>query len=177
MLSRRRVGAGFWALVRMVLAPVSFLGALYRGHDNTENAIEFLEEYIGRRQNRPAYLDLSALIFVMFRHGLIHTSMPKVIERDDGMIIGWGVSLNPADHLTKKTSTNSITLVLSPEQLYQDLVQGIDIYVRDFDGPRQAQLVAAFKRGHLSMATINRVSALPLSASARQRVTTSLTTL
>jgi hypothetical protein len=109
------VGMGFWALVRMVLAPVSFLGALYRGHDNTDNAIEFLEEYIGRRQNRAVYLDLSALTFVMFRHGLIHTSMPKVIERDDGAIIGWEVSLNPADHLTTKTSTNVITLVLSPE--------------------------------------------------------------
>ncbi|MBI2359260.1 MAG: hypothetical protein HYV04_10210 [Deltaproteobacteria bacterium] len=172
-----RVGTGFWGLVRMVLAPVSFLGALYRGNDSTDNAIEFLEEYVGRRQSRPAYLDLSALLFVMFRHGLIHTSMPKVVERDDGRIIGWGVTFNPADHLTKKSDTNSITLFLSPEQLYHDLVQAIDSYVRDFDGPVQAQLVAAFKRGYLTMGTINRVSGLPLSTSARLRVTRSLNTL
>jgi hypothetical protein len=171
------VGTGFWSLVRMVLAPVSFLGALYRGSDNTDNAIEFLEEYVGRRQNRPTYRDLSALLFVMFRHGLIHTSMPEVIERDDGVIVGWGVTLNPQDHLTKKSATNSITLFLSPEQLYQDLLQAIDSYVGDFDGPQQAQLTAAFKRGFLSMATINRVSGLRLSASARQRVKRSLNTL
>jgi len=50
------VGTGFWALVRMVLVPVSFLGELYRGQHSTDNSIEFLEEYIGRRQNRAAYL-------------------------------------------------------------------------------------------------------------------------
>lgn len=171
------VGIGFWGLARMIFAPVSFLGALYKGYDSTDNAIDFLEEYIGRRQSRPVYLNLSALIFVMYRHGLIHTSMPKIIERDDGVLIGWDVTLDPSVHLTKNSGPSTVTVVLSPEQLYRDLVEAIDIYVSDFEGPQQAQLVGAFKKGYLSMATINRVNQLPLSASARVRVMKSLSTL
>ena len=173
-----RVGTGFWGLARMVFAPVSFLGALYKGSDSTDNAIDFLEEYIGRRQNRQAYLDLSAPIFVMYRHGLIHTAMPKVIERDDGVIVGWGVTLNPQEHLTKKIAAKSITLLLSPEQLYQDLVQAIDSYAGDFDGPQQTQLFDAFKSGFLTMATINRVHAVKkMSRVSAKKVTRSLNTL
>jgi hypothetical protein len=171
------VGIGFWGMVRMVCAPVSFLGTLYRGSDSTDNAIDFLEEYVGRRQNHPSYIHLSALIFVMYRHGLIHTSMPKVIERDDGVLVGWAVSLDPSRHLTTHWDQNIVNVFLSPEQLYKDVVQAIDIYVSDFDTPLQAQLAVAFKKGFLSMATINKVNQLTLSTSARQRVTSSLNTL
>ncbi len=79
-------GTGFWGLVRMIFAPVSFLGALFRGSDSTDNAIDFLEEYVGQRQSRPEYMNLSALIFVMYRHGLMHTSMPKV---STAMMVCW----------------------------------------------------------------------------------------
>ncbi len=174
---RTGIGTGFWALARMVLAPISFLGALYRGSDSTDHAIEFLEEYIGRRQNRPEYLATAALLFVMYRHGLIHTSMPKVIERDAGLIVGWGVTLAPSGHLTRQRGANSVTILLSPEQLYLDLVQAIDLYAADFDGGQQAELVRAFKAGYLTMATADTLASLRVSAPTRAKIVTYLNTL
>src|SRR5260370_15726501 len=42
-----QIGVGFFAAARMTLAPLTFLGTLYKGADSSANAIEFIEEYLG----------------------------------------------------------------------------------------------------------------------------------
>jgi hypothetical protein len=150
------IGVGFWLLARAALTPISFLGALYKGSDSSANAIAFMEEYLGRRLGRTDYERFSALLFTMYRHGLVHLAAPRSLERvSDGLILHWGVSHEPADHFafTKNTDKKRAWLTICPEALCADLVGGIDHYASDFDvAATTAQLVTNFKTGFLSMA-------------------------
>jgi hypothetical protein len=58
---KKGVEVGFYAVGRMVFPTLSFLGCLYKGDDSTAHAIEFLEEYAGRKFE-PKYLDLGAAV-------------------------------------------------------------------------------------------------------------------
>ena len=150
------VGVGFWALPRTVFPTITFLGCLYKGSDSAAHAIEFLEKYAGTFE--PKYLDLAATIYVMYRHGLTHTAMPKVFERDDGRPVGWEIKFGaPTAHLTADKSEEIIRIILSGERLYEDTCKSLRNYADRFDGADQAQLFANFKRGYLTMATIDRI--------------------
>lgn len=172
------IGVGFWAVARMVFPTISFLGCLYKGEDSTAHAIEFLEEYAGRKFE-PKYLDLGAAVYIMYRHGLTHTGMPKVIERDDGRPVGWEINLgNPASHLTIDKTGDIIRIIISGERLTQDAGRALENYAADFDGPNQAQLFADFKRGYLTMAKIERIDDIPrMSAGLRSKLRTQLNAL
>lgn len=168
------LGVGFYALTRMIFAPITFLGCLYRGSDSTDHAVDFLEEYAGRKFNS-RYLDLAAAIFVMYRHGLTHTSMPKIIERDDGQAVGWKLTLDAVgSHLSVEKGKEITVIVVSLEQLFADTVRALDNYIADFDGPGRAGLLASFKLGYLTMARIERIDALHLSKTMKLRLRKSL---
>jgi hypothetical protein len=147
--------AGFYAVARMLFPVVSFLGCLYRGHDNTETSVAFIEDFAD-----PKYRNLAPAIFIMYRHGLVHTAMPKIIERTDGKMVGWEIELNDsAIHLTTRTKTKGWSIVVSLRHFYQDMLEAIDKYVQAFDGPNKATLLANFKKGYLEMARIERFDA------------------
>lgn len=160
-----KVGVGFWTMLRMTFTPISFLGALYKGSDTTAHAVEFVEEYVGRRGSKPLYLDFFPLVFVMYRHGIVHAAMPKVFERpSDGKVIGWKVTFDPKDHLKVEVGPGGkgAFIGVCPEVLYGDLLKAIDAYIADFDDPSQtATLLTNFKKGFLTMATVFTPSGLP----------------
>ena len=157
-----QVWTGFWSLLRITLSPISFLGSLYKGTDHSSDAVEFIEEYIGRRAQKSAYLDLFGLVFVMFRHGLIHTAMPKVLERADGLIVGWNVTYDVSENLAIDRSPgakgkNAVYVSVCPEAIYKDLLAAVDCYINDFNDPSKApDLLRAFKEGFLRMAKVFR---------------------
>jgi hypothetical protein len=172
-----KVGVGFWPVARTVFPTITFLGCLYKGSDSAANAIEFLEEYAGKTFE-PKYLSLAASVYVMYRHGLTHTAMPKVFERDDGKLVGWEIRLGaPAAHLTADKSGDIIRIILSGERLYEDACKALRNYVADFDGANQAQRFADFKRGYLTMATIKKIDDSELSAAMKAKLKTQLNAL
>jgi hypothetical protein len=157
-----KVGVGFWAVPRMVFPTVTFLGCLYKGDESTAHAIEFLEDYAGRKFE-PKYLDLGAAVYIMYRHGLTHTGMPKVIERDDGALVGWKITLDEQSrHLAVDKSGSVMKIEISGERLTQDVCRALENYIADFDGPNRAQLFNHFKTGYLTMAKANRIDDIPM---------------
>jgi hypothetical protein len=147
------VGVGFYAVARMIFPEITFLGCLYKGSDEAINAVGFLEKYAGSFDRR--YQSLAAPVYVMYRHGLTHTAMPKIIERDDGQCIGWRLTLNEsASHLSIEKEGAIWRIVVSLEQLFADTIKALDNYAADFDGENQAALLATFKPGYLTMAKI-----------------------
>ncbi len=105
--------------------------------------------------------------------------MPKVIERDDGRPVGWEIKLgNPAAHLTIDKTSDIIRVIISGERLTQDASRALENYAADLDGPNQAQLLADFKRGYLTMAKIERIDDIPrMSAGLRSKLRTQMNSL
>ena|SRR5579883_32866 len=64
------VGTGFWTVLRSIFSTIQFLGTLYKGEDMAAHAVDFAEEYLGRRANQTRYTDLFVLLFSQYRHGL-----------------------------------------------------------------------------------------------------------
>jgi hypothetical protein len=158
--ARTGIGSGFWLLLRGILTPVSFLGTLFKGNDSSANSVEFIEEYVGRRQAKNAYLDLFPLVFAQFRHGLVHTAMPKIFMRADGLLVGWRATFDPTEHLTilhepKGSEKNAVYVGVCAEVLYRDVLGGLDRYIADFDDTKRGPtLLANFKQGFLTMAKV-----------------------
>jgi len=163
----RGKGIGFWAGARMVMPYISFLGSLYRGRDTSLNSIAFIEEYFGRRGRRPrqkGYLDYGPALFTMWRHGLVHTHMPKVFRRQDGYLIQWAMTDEPAHHLEVSADTKKklAWLFVSAEGIYEDLLDAIDEFSADFANPEmQAERIARFKEGFMKMAKVFVTGDLP----------------
>jgi hypothetical protein len=145
--------AGFYAVARMVFPVISFLGCLYKGTETTRAAVLFLEKYAD-----PRYRKLAAAIFFIYRHGLIHTAMAKIVERDDKQAFGWRLKLNaPSDHLTIEPGVKIKNIVISLKDLYEDVIKALDAFATDFDGPKKDAMLTRFKRGYLKMAAIERI--------------------
>jgi hypothetical protein len=147
--------AGYYAVARMIFPAISFLGSLYKGSDTTRHSVLFLEKYAGAK-----YRDFAATIFYMYRHGLIHTSMPKIVERNDGQAFGWKLVLDePSAHLTIESGKTIKNIVVSLKTLYEDVVTAIDTFATDFDGPKKQRMLTTFMRGYLRMAAIDTIDA------------------
>jgi hypothetical protein len=149
--------AGFYAVARLIFPAISFMGCLYKGSDTTRHSIQFLEKFAD-----PKYRKLAPVIFVMYRHGLIHTAMPKIIERDDKRAIGWHLTLdNPVGHLTIEKHPKVWNIVISLKDLYEDILKSLDTYILEFDGLKKNATLNRFKCGYLKMAAIEPVEAEP----------------
>jgi hypothetical protein len=146
--------AGFYGLARMIFPAISFLGSLYKGSDTTRHSVLFLEKYAGAK-----YRSFAATIFYMYRHGLIHTSMPKIVLHG-GQLFGWHLVLNePSAHLTTESGKKSKNIVISLKTLYEDVVTAIDAFAAEFDGPKKQRMLTTFMRGFLRMAAIDTIHA------------------
>src|SRR5438445_13372672 len=96
----------------------------------------------------------------MYRHGLVQTAMPKIIERTDGKPVGWEIELNdPAGHLQIRAETKGWSIVISRRHFYADLLNAIDKYAQAFDGPDKAILLGTLKKRYPEMARIERFDA------------------
>ncbi len=96
---------------------------------------------------------VSDLIYVMYRHGLVHTHMPKVIEIN-GQIVGWEIRLRDRGNHLQIRNNN---LVISVQSLFEDLCAAIDLYINDFDDVnKRDKLLRNFKRGFLKMSKVFR---------------------
>jgi hypothetical protein len=156
-----KIGLGHWALVRMLFPYVETLGLLYTGEGKASDAVAFMEEYMGRREGKWGYVYIAPVVYSMYRHGLTHTHMPKMLERADGVVVAWKVTFAKNWHLMIETQQGTKWINFSHSALYDDLVAGLEHYAGDFDDSGRAPgLRRNFEAGFLRMATIERAGDL-----------------
>lgn len=83
----RSRGVGFFALPRIVFPYITFLGTLLSGKDSSENAIEYMNKYMGKANTIFNNKELCDFIYRVYRHGLAHTNMPTV-SSENGKVFG-----------------------------------------------------------------------------------------
>jgi len=149
---RTGVGKGFFSLIRIIFPTITFLGTLYKGTDVSKNAINFMKDYMGKVNSR--YKHISDLIYNVYRHGLMHTHMPKVFEIDN-KFVGWEITYNDDKHLKILKSINAINIPISPNRFFQDLLRALEKYISDFDVPKKnVELLKNFKEGFTIMSEV-----------------------
>ena len=97
--------------------------------------------------------ELCDFIYRVYRHGLAHTNMPKVVA-ENGKIFGWRIVFDDSQHLdidrTPGSSGKSALLSISPKKLADEVVSSVDEYIKDLQ--KGSALFDTFKEGFLSMA-------------------------
>lgn len=143
-------GTGFYGSLRILLPNLTFLGTLFKGRDNSRNVVEFIRRYLGSVNNE--YQHLGDLLYAIYRHGLAHTNMPKIIFVN-GWNVGWVITFDNEHHLSLTTiGLKDYNIWISPFQLYIDLRDAIDIYIEDLKKSDNILLFNSFKDGYVSMA-------------------------
>lgn len=143
-------GTGFFSMLRMLFPTIDFLGTLNKGHRGSQNAVAFIHDYLGRINER--YTFIGDLVWYVFRHGLLHTQMPKVIQVG-GTNIGWAITFNNNDHLNVvPQGKKPLNIYICPHQLYLDLINAIDHYIIDMSNEdKKDELLDNFKCGFIDM--------------------------
>ena len=145
-------GKGFFSLLRIIFPTITFLGTLYKGNDLSRNAVSFMRAYMGKAD--PKYRHLSDLIYTVYRHGLMHTHMPKVFELDE-KFVGWKITYDDDKHLKVFKSKTEVSIPISPNRLFKDLLRALKGYIGDFDDPRKnEELLKNFKEGFAGMSAV-----------------------
>jgi hypothetical protein len=151
-----RAGVGFFALPRIIFPYITFLGTLLSGNDRNEsfNSSRYMNIYMAREN--PTYGDIALCNFIyrVYRHGLSHTNMPKVVS-ENGKVFGWKITFNDRQHLavdrTPVVNGKSALLCISPRKLADEVIYSIDEYINDLqDGVAS---FGNFKKGFISVAT------------------------
>jgi len=147
-------GVGFFALPRIVFPYITFLGTLYGGKDSSKNAVDYMNKYLSKVNQKYSNKELCDFIYRVYRHGLAHTNMPKVVS-EEGKVYGWRLEFDENQHLMVDKTPNiygkSAILSISPKNLANEVISSIDEYINDL----QIGLASFdnFKMGFLSMAT------------------------
>ncbi len=123
---RQNIGYGFFEPVILCLSWCDFLGALYCGSGkqqskggvgNTERSKIFINEILGNID--PKYKEASLELVKMYRNGTVHAYAPAV---------GFDIRINDTEEHLRKN--NSKTLIISIEQLANDMISGTNHFAK-----------------------------------------------
>lgn len=128
--------AGYFPIPLLVFTLVNYCGALWSGKPerNEQETVDFIKRYFG-----PEYQSYAGLIYVIYRHGISHERIPKVIQlRQKGRIISWyirrttdyKVHLKPA-MVKHSNGKRRVVIRLSLPCLVKDVLIAIDSYKHD----------------------------------------------
>ncbi len=155
-------GGGFFALPRIVFPYITFLGTLLSGKEDSRYAINYMNKYLSKINPTFGDRDLCQFIYVVYRHGLAHTNMPKVAS-ENGNVFGWKITFDDSQHLkvdnNPKIGGKSALLSISPKKLADEVISSIDEYIKDLQA--QPKLFDKFKRGFLCMAAVSSKQKIP----------------
>lgn len=144
---------GFFALPRIVFPYITFLGTLLGGSDDSRNASRYMNAYMGRVNTIYSDKELCQFIYRVYRHGLSHTNMPKVVSQN-GQVFGWMISFDETKHLCVGTDAEcgkTALLPINPKKLADEVVSSIDEYIGDLKN--SVASFDNFKKGFISMAS------------------------
>jgi len=149
-----RPRGAFYSALRYCFAEIDMLGKFYKGEVSTkntaENSIAFMKRYMGSVNKR--YKKLAGLIIDMYRHGLMHTHMTKMVHLKNGKLLGW--ELQDSDfineHLKLKSANHGYNLVINVHQFIKDFLESLDKYEEDLKN--KSNYLNKFKKGYFGMA-------------------------
>lgn len=151
---KRKVDAGFFALPRIVFPYIAFLGTLLGGGESSKYAIEYMNKYMAKINSTYEDKQLCDFIYRVYRHGLAHTNMPKVVS-ENGKTFGWRIVFDDRQHLNIDNNPEirgkSALLIISPNKLAEEVISSIDEYIEDLK--TRTDLFDNFKKGFIFMAT------------------------
>jgi len=144
---------GYFALPRIIFPYITFLGTLLHGKDSSKNAIDYMNKYLSKANKTFKDRELCEFIYLVYRHGLAHTNMPKVVS-ENSKVFGWRIVFNDAQHLdvekSEKTGKSAL-LTISPKKLADEVIKSIDDYIIDLQNGIAS--FDSFKEGFISMTT------------------------
>ncbi len=150
---RTREGIGFFSIPRMLFPEIDGLGSFLAGttSNTSKHAVYYMREYLGRVN--PRYREVSGFIYHVYRHGLMHQHVPKLVANKGGTL-GWVISMSDPSvpmggHLEKWGNTIQIDAV----RLYEDVIDSIDIYIEDIQSDQDGDLQKKFNNAYQSMNT------------------------
>lgn len=146
----RVAGTGHFSTPREVFCYVDHLGYLAFGGASTDRAIKYLREFFPQ-----SYHDLAGLLVAMWRHGTVHNLLPvsyrDSVEGSSKIIQVQWLSANH-DRTREKGAhllsfpihgkSDAICLVLNTQQLAEDLLSSIDMFVNRLNGDSSMQTAA-----------------------------------
>jgi hypothetical protein len=151
---QRKGGIGFFALPRIIFPYITFLGTLLGGKDSSKNAANYMNKYMSKANQIYTDKELCDFIYRVYRHGLVHTNMPKVAS-ENGKVFGWRIVFDDNEHLSvdknPRISGKSALLSISPKKLADEVIYSIDEYIEDLR--TGVASFDKFKEGFISMAT------------------------
>jgi hypothetical protein len=66
----------------------------------------------------------------------------------------WKIIYDNSKHLQIECVNPSVLIPISPNSLFQDLINAIDSYIKDLDSKEGNELLEPFKKGFIEMATV-----------------------
>lgn len=122
------LGGGNFLLAGCGFMALDYLGQVYgRGDNSTERAKTYARDFLARINER--YVELFEIIWLSFRHGIIHGSWPQAVAADsdprDSLTMGVSISLE-GPHLGTGSRDGQTWLVLSSVQLVRDLELSVE---------------------------------------------------
>lgn len=127
--------SGFFAILRLIFPEIDHLGSLYKGVNNQNEiasaAIEFMKTYFARVN--PEYSNKAAFIYIIYRHGLIHSHSPKTMLYDKQLETGWRISMDGKQHLYY----DGYRLSIDGPTFYNDFLKAISFYREDISNEKE----------------------------------------
>jgi hypothetical protein len=127
-------------ILTLIFIHIDLLGCLYKGKNSSNNAVEFIRDYLGRIDSR--YKEIGGLLYEALRHGLVHLGTPKRILLSDGDILDFSyghftgrkeyLKVNKTiEFLHDGSRVNVYRLLISDKLFFEDLLSSIDLYADD----------------------------------------------
>lgn len=147
--SKNKIGAGFFAIPRMLFPEIDGLGAFLTGkpYSTGLNIKIYLTKIMGQLDIR--YEQYAGFIAVIYRHGLLHQHTPKRFKSKNREF-EWWFSINspnsPLDvqrkfHLVIKNNL----LMIDMNVFYRDVLDSMDLVLEEILGNYRDQFVKVFK--------------------------------
>ncbi|MFA6466620.1 MAG: hypothetical protein WCV71_02050 [Patescibacteria group bacterium] len=153
-----KTGTGFFAIPRLIFPEIDNLGAYMAGttKNSPKNAIAFIKKYYAIIN--PEYTKKGALIYFIYRHGLMHQHVPKFVSYRKKNI-GWQISLTMENTKSTHLMLMDKTIILEGRQLYTDTIFAIDEYIKDLQSDKKVlnNLIIAHQ---MMMSPINKTALL-----------------
>lgn len=123
---------GYFSTILLVFSLINYLGALFSGKimGNEKETIEFIKTYFN-----DTYKKYPALLYIVYRHGIAHERMPKVVQlRRKGKIISLYLTnskhkahLKPIN-VRLSSGKRKAVILLSTPRLFNDLCSALKTY-------------------------------------------------
>jgi hypothetical protein len=80
--------------------------------------------------------------------------MPKVFELDE-KFVGWEITYDDGKHLEIFKNKTEVSIPISPNRFFRDLLGALKRYIGDFDDPRKnGELLKNFREGFARMSEV-----------------------